>query len=66
MNLDKLKGNWNSVKGSLKQKFSELTDEDLLYREGQFEEMIGNLQIKLGQKKEEFTKTLNEITEKLK
>jgi uncharacterized protein YjbJ (UPF0337 family) len=62
MNFDELKGNWNVVKGSLKQKFSELTDEDLMFREGQFEEMLGNLQLKLGQKKEEFEKSLNEIS----
>jgi uncharacterized protein YjbJ (UPF0337 family) len=61
-----LKGNWNVVKGSIKQKFSELTDEDLMFREGQFEEMLGNLQLKLGQKKEEFEKSLNEISQKLK
>jgi uncharacterized protein YjbJ (UPF0337 family) len=66
MNFDELKGNWNVVKGSLKQKFSQLTDEDLMYREGQFEEMLGNLQLKLGQKKDDFEKILNEISQKLK
>jgi len=54
------------VKGSLKQKFADLSDEDLMFREGQFDEMIGKLQVKLGQKKEEFEKNLNEISEKLK
>ncbi len=66
MNIDELKGNWKVAKGQLKQKFSELTDEDLMFREGQFEEMLGNLQKKVGQKKEEFTKTLEEIRDKSK
>lgn len=66
MNIQELEGNWKVVKGYLKQRFSELTDEDLAYREGEFEEMIGKLQKKVGQKKEEFEKELKEITSKSK
>lgn len=66
MNIQELKGNWKVAKGYLKQRFSELTDEDLAYREGEFEEMIGRLQKKVGQKKEQFENVLNEITSKSK
>jgi uncharacterized protein YjbJ (UPF0337 family) len=48
-----VKGNWNEQKGKLKQKFAVLTDNDLLFKEGQREEMLGKLQIKLGKTKEE-------------
>jgi len=53
MNTTELKGNWNEQKGKLKQKFAELTDDDLLFAEGKKEEMLGRLQIKLGKSKEE-------------
>jgi len=50
---DKLKGNWNIIKGKMKQEFAELTDDDLHYEEGQEEELLGRLQVKLGKTKEE-------------
>lgn len=48
-----LKGRWNEVKGKLKQKYGELTDDDLTFAEGKEEELLGRLQQKLGKKKEE-------------
>lgn len=44
----KLKGDWNQLKGDLKQRFAELTDDDLLYAEGQEDELLGHLQKKTG------------------
>jgi len=52
-NTTELKGNWNEIKGKLKQKFSVLTDDDLLLADGKKDELIGRLQIKLGKTKEE-------------
>lgn len=48
-----LKGRWNEVKGKLKQKYGELTDDDLVFAEGKEDELLGRLQKKLGKKKEE-------------
>ncbi len=48
-----LKGNWNEIKGKLKQKYATLTDDDLLYAEGMQDEMLGRLQVKLGKTKAE-------------
>lgn len=53
MNTDSIKGNWKEQKGKLKQKFSTLSDDDLMYAEGKKEEMLGNLQKKLGKTKDE-------------
>lgn len=50
---DKLKGNWNEMKGKIKQKYADLTDDDLLYVEGKEDEWLGKLQQKLGKSKEE-------------
>jgi uncharacterized protein YjbJ (UPF0337 family) len=52
-NSTELKGNWNEQKGKLKQKFAVLTDNDLLFEEGRKDEMLGQLQIKLGKTKKE-------------
>jgi uncharacterized protein YjbJ (UPF0337 family) len=53
INETKLTGNWNEQKGKLKQKFAVLTDNDLLYEAGKEDEMLGNLQIRLGKTKEQ-------------
>lgn len=50
---DKLKGNWNTIKGKLKEQYGELTDDDLTYVEGKEDQLLGNLQKKLGKTKEE-------------
>jgi uncharacterized protein YjbJ (UPF0337 family) len=48
-----LKGTWNEMKGKLKQKYSQLTDDDLMFAEGKEEELLGRLQQKLGRSKED-------------
>ncbi|MBK6391999.1 MAG: CsbD family protein [Saprospiraceae bacterium] len=55
----KVKGTWNEQKGKLKKQFAVLTDNDLMYEEGQRDEMLGKLQIKLGKTKEELLKVLH-------
>jgi uncharacterized protein YjbJ (UPF0337 family) len=50
---DKIKGNWNEIKGKIKKEYSELTDDDLMYQEGQEEELLGKIQKKTGKGKEE-------------
>jgi len=48
----KFKGNWNETKGKLKQKYAQLTDDDLTFAEGKDEELLGRLEQKLGKSKE--------------
>ena len=50
---DKLKGNWNQIKGELKQEYGELTDNDLMYREGKEDELLGKIQEKTGKTKDQ-------------
>ena len=58
-NTTELKGTWNEQKGKLKQKFANLTDDDLMFAEGKKDEMLGKLQIKLGKTKEELHKIMS-------
>lgn len=53
MNKLKMKGNWNEVKGKLKQKYGQLTDDDLTFAEGKEDELLGRLQTRLGKTKDE-------------
>jgi uncharacterized protein YjbJ (UPF0337 family) len=50
MNETKLsvKGNWNVIKGKLKQAYGQLTDDDLTYVEGQEDELVGRIQKRVG------------------
>lgn len=48
----KLNGTWNEVKGKIKQKYADLTDDDLLFEEGKEDELLGRLQKKTGETKE--------------
>lgn len=50
---DKIKGNWNQLKGKVKQQYGELTDDDLTYTEGKEDELIGKIQEKTGKTKDE-------------
>jgi uncharacterized protein YjbJ (UPF0337 family) len=52
-NSKEIEGNLNELKGKLKQKFADLTDDDLLYEEGKEDEMWGKLQQKLGKTQKE-------------
>lgn len=61
MNATEVKGNWNEQKGKLKQKFAVLTDNDLMFKEGKKEEMLGKLQITLGKTKEELQKIIGAL-----
>ena len=53
MDKQEVKGAWNEMKGRLKQKYGQLTDDDLAYEEGREDEMYGRLQQKLGKTKDE-------------
>jgi len=60
MNTLSLKGNWNIAKGKLKQKFAQLTDDDLQYIDGKEEELIGRIQKLTGKTREHVENAINQ------
>jgi uncharacterized protein YjbJ (UPF0337 family) len=54
------KGSWNETKGRLKQKYAQLTDNDLLFEEGKEDELLGRLQKRTGEAKENLRAFINE------
>ncbi|MEE4176484.1 MAG: CsbD family protein [Bacteroides sp.] len=61
MDKFEIKGNWNELKGKLKQKYASLTDDDLTYSEGKGEEMLGKIQKKLGKTRDELIKEIESM-----
>lgn len=61
MNKLKLKGSWNETKGKLKQKYGQLTDDDLIYAKGKEDELLGRLQKRLSVTQEVIRKELEAL-----
>ena len=59
MNKLQIKGNWNIIKGKLKQQYADLTDDDLKFVEGKEDELLGRLQKKTGESREEILESIN-------
>lgn len=56
-----MKGTWNETKGKLKQKYAELTDDDLLFEEGKEDELLGRLEKKVGKTKQEIRDAISDL-----
>ena len=56
-----MKGSWNDIKGKLKQKYAQLTDDDLLFEEGKEDELLGRLEKKVGRSKEEIRQAIADL-----
>ena len=56
-----MKGTWNEVKGKLKQKYGQLTDDDLAFEEGKEDALLGRLQKRLGKSKEDVRKFIADL-----
>jgi uncharacterized protein YjbJ (UPF0337 family) len=56
-----MKGSWNEIKGKLKQKYGQLTDQDLTFAEGKEDELLGRLQKRLGRTKDKLRAEIEEM-----
>ncbi len=56
MNADHFKGGWKQFKGELKQKWGQLTDDDLMEAEGSYDKFVGVVQKRYGDRKDEVQK----------
>lgn len=54
MDTKEVEGSWEDKKGKLKQRFANLTHDDLMFAGGNIEELYSKLQIKLGITRAEF------------
>lgn len=56
-----VKGNWNEIKGKLKAKYGQLTEDDLRYEEGKEEELLGRIQKRIGKSKAELMNIIDQL-----
>ena len=63
MNWDQIEGKWKQMKGSVKQKWGKLTDDDLDVIAGKQDQLAGKIQERYGITKEEATKQVREWSE---
>jgi uncharacterized protein YjbJ (UPF0337 family) len=56
-------GNWNQLKGMIKQQWGQLTDDELQEVEGNFDELVGLIQQKTGRRKQEIQRMVNRLSE---
>lgn len=59
MNWDIIQGKWDQLKGSVKEKWGDLTDDELTQISGQQDKLAGKLQEKYGWSKEKVDEEIN-------
>lgn len=63
MNAQTLKGNWNSLRGKVKEKWGQLTDDELNRTEGNLDQVIGLIQRKTGDARTRIEDFLEQLTD---
>ncbi len=61
---DRLKGMWNQFKGEVRTQWAKLTDDDMLYIEGQRDKLIGRIQERYGIAKDEAARQVDDFERK--
>ena len=61
MNHIAFTNHWDQIKGKLKQRFGQLTDDDLVFVEGKAEELLHRLREKLAMSEEDLERVLDEL-----
>ena len=62
VNTQVLQGQWNQVRGQLKKKWGQLTDDDLRFANGNIDQLIGRIQHKTGEARDAVEGFLDELT----
>jgi len=62
INAQELQGQWNNLRGQVKKKWGQLTDDDLQIHGGNVDQLVGKIQQKTGEGREAIEKFLSELT----
>jgi uncharacterized protein YjbJ (UPF0337 family) len=62
INVQGLQGHWNQMKGELKKKWGQLSDDDLTWSGGNIDQVVGKIQQRTGESREAIEKYLNQLT----
>ena len=61
MNRDMLKGQWLQMKGKVRERWGDLTDDDLDRVAGNWEQLVGKIQERYGHRREEIERDLDHL-----
>ena len=64
INAQELQGHWNQIKGKVKEKWGQLTDDDLAFAGGNVDQLIGRIQQRTGEGREAVENFLNSLLAK--
>lgn len=62
INAQELQGQWNQIRGKVKEKWGQLTDDDLNVGSGNFDQVIGKIQQRTGEGREAIEKFFGTLT----
>jgi uncharacterized protein YjbJ (UPF0337 family) len=62
INAQELQGQWNKLRGQVKEKWGQLTDDDLQIQGGNVDQLIGRIQQRTGEGRESIERFLSELT----
>jgi uncharacterized protein YjbJ (UPF0337 family) len=62
INAQELQGQWTKLRGQVKEKWGQLTDDDLQIHSGNIDQLVGKIQQKTGEGREAIEKFLGELT----
>jgi len=62
INAQELQGQWNNLRGQVKKKWGQLSDDDLQIHGGNIDQLVGKIQQKTGEGREAIEKYLGELT----
>lgn len=65
MNVDQLKGNWTQLKGKVRETWGKLTDDDLEVIAGKKDMLIGRLQERYGNAKDDAERQVDDFLKKI-
>lgn len=61
MNKDELKGKWRQLRGQIKRKWGQLTDDELDQIDGNYDILVGKIQEKYGTTRQQIEHELNAL-----
>jgi uncharacterized protein YjbJ (UPF0337 family) len=62
INAQELQGQWNTLRGRVRERWGQLTDDDLQMQGGNVDQLVGRIQQKTGETRDTIERYLNDLT----
>jgi uncharacterized protein YjbJ (UPF0337 family) len=62
LNTQEIQGQWNQLRGRVKEKWGQLTDDDLQFQSGNVDQLVGKIQQRTGEGREAIERFLGDLT----